>query len=142
MSNSRRKSRGPVTTTERRTNRSDVPQKAARLYLEAAAERQGIRAVALAGEDGLLIAGTADDIDLDDLAAIGTACGKGAGTHRTTEALLERVADGDDLYASSVPIGGSTYYLTSVGARVRSVKQAGAALSRILSSRVAGPQPS
>lgn len=140
MTKSRRKSRGPVPTTERRTNRSDVPQEAARLYLEAAAERQGIKAVALAGDDGLLIAGTADDIDLNDLAAVGAACGKGGGDERTTEALLDRVAENDDLYASSVPIGGSTYYLASVGARVRSVKEAGAALSRILTPRVARSQ--
>jgi len=33
MTTNRRKSRGPVTTTDRRTNRSDVPQEAARLYL-------------------------------------------------------------------------------------------------------------
>jgi hypothetical protein len=135
MTKNRRKSRGPVTTTERRSNRSDVPQEAARLYLEAAAERQGIRAVALAGEDGLLIAGTAGDVDLNDLAAVGAACAKGA--EHTTEALLDRVSEGDDLYASSVPIGGSTYYLTSVGSRVRSVKEAGTALARILAPRVA-----
>ncbi|MCK6586904.1 MAG: hypothetical protein HUU21_04770 [Polyangiaceae bacterium] len=140
MMKSRRKSRGPVTTNERRTNRSDVPQEAARLYLEAAAERQGIRAVALAGEDGLLIAGTSGDVDLNDLAALGAACGNGAGDHLTTEALLDRVAGADDLYASSVPIGGDTYYLTSVGTRVRSVKDAGAALSRILAPRVARSQ--
>src|SRR5829696_4140608 len=111
MTKSRRKSRGPVTTNERRTNRSDVPQEAARLYLEAAAERQGIRAVALAGEDGLLVAGTPGEIDLNELAAVGAACGKGAASEATTEALLDRVAEGDDLYASTLAIGGSTYYL-------------------------------
>jgi hypothetical protein len=137
MTKSRRKSRGPVTTTERRSNRSDVPQEAARLYLEAAAERQGIRAVALAAEDGLLVAGTPGDVDLNQLAAVGAACGKGAGADATTEALLDRVAEGDDLYASSLAIGGSTYYLTSVGSRVRSVKAAGTALTRILSPRAA-----
>lgn len=137
MTKSRRKSRGPVTTTERRSNRSHVPQEAARLYLEAAAERHGIRAVALAGEDGLLVAGSEGDVDLNDLAAVGAACGKGCGDHDTTNAILDRVTEGDDLYASSLSIGGSTYYLTTVGARVRSVKEAGLALTRILASKPA-----
>ena len=137
MIKSRRKSRGPVTTTERRAHRSDMPQEAARLYLEAAAERNGIRAVVLAAEDGLLIAGTPCEIDLNDLAAIGAACGKGVGGHATTEALLDRLTDGDDLYASSLAIGGTTYYLASVGSRVRSVKAVGTALTRILSPMTA-----
>jgi hypothetical protein len=135
MNKTRRKSRGPV-TTERRKNRSDVPQEAARLYLEAVAEQNNIRAVALAGEDGLLVAGTQGDVDLAELAALGAACAKGDGEDERTDALMDKVVKDDDLYASSVAIGDETFYLTSVGARVRSVKSTTSALARILAPAI------
>jgi predicted regulator of Ras-like GTPase activity (Roadblock/LC7/MglB family) len=135
MSKIRRKSRGPV-TTERRKTRSEVPQEAARLYLEALAQRNNIRAAALAAEDGLLVAGTEGTYDLAGLAALGAACANGGGSDEHTDALMDKVVKDDDLYASSVPVGDETFYLATVGARVRSIKDTGAALARILSTAI------
>lgn len=54
---------------ERRLRRSEKPGEAVRLYLEALRERTGMHGVALANEDGLLVAGAGEDLDW--LAAVG-----------------------------------------------------------------------
>jgi hypothetical protein len=132
MKTTRRKSRG-VVRTDQRKNRSDVPLEAARLYLEAVADRSDARALALANEDGLLVAGTRGSYDLDGLAAVGAACVSGQGESDVVSAMIEDVIGGEDLYASGLTIQGNSFCLASVGARVRSVKDTTAALSRILS---------
>jgi hypothetical protein len=74
------------------------------------------------------------------LAALGAACAKSAdddgGTGPDSTRVGAHMGDvlrDEDLYASSISIGDRTFYLASVGARVRSVKDTAAALSRILS---------
>src|SRR6188768_1343542 len=101
MKSIRRKSRGQVRSDERR-NRSDVPLEAARLYLEAAAGRCDARALTLAQEDGLLVAGTRGDYDLDGIAAIGAACVRGDGDSAAVERMIDDVAGGEDVYATCV----------------------------------------
>lgn len=133
MSMIRRKSRGPVVTSDRRGKRSDIPAEAARLYLEAVAERNNIRAVALSDRDGLLVAGSGDDCNLMELGALGAACAHGHGHEDAAAELFDTVAKDDDLYASHLSIGEETFCIASLGARVRSLKETTAALSRILS---------
>ena len=55
---------------ERRKRRSDQHGEAVRLYLETVRARTGVEALALASEDGMLVAG-AGAVDLDWMAAIG-----------------------------------------------------------------------
>lgn len=55
---------------ERRKRRSDKHGEAVRLYLETVRARTGVEALALASEDGSLVAG-AGPLDLDWMAAIG-----------------------------------------------------------------------
>ena len=101
MKSNRRKSRGPV-RSDQRTNRSDVPQEAARLYLKAVAERSDVRALALASEEGLLVAGTEGDYDLHGLAALGAACAKSEPDSAHVDSLMDRVVKDEDVYASAV----------------------------------------
>lgn len=131
MNNGRRKSRAAVRLEQRR-NRSEVPQEAACLYLEAAAERCEARALALASEDGLLVASTRGGYDMHGIAAVGAACANGHAEGPLLDRMMDKLAPGEDLYASGVTIGDKVFYLTSVGARVRSVKSAAADLARIL----------
>lgn len=130
-----RKSRGTIRGDERR-NRSEVPLEAARLYLESVAGRCEAQALALGTYDGLLIAGTRGDLDLDTLSAIGAACVRGESEHEAIQQTMDDVMLGQDIFASLITIGDQTFHLTSVGARVPSVKAAQAALSRILSSEL------
>lgn len=120
-----------MTTSERRMNRSEIPQVALGLYLEAVAARNSLKAVVLANEDGLLVAGSGGGYNLDWLAALGPVCAGGSVTG-SIESLVENVTGGEDLFASAVDIGGYTLYLTSVGARVGRQKEAAETLRRIL----------
>jgi hypothetical protein len=122
-----------MTTSERRVNRSEIPQVAVGLFLEAIATRNGLKAVALANEDGLLVAGSGAGYNLDWLAALGPFC---AGEKRTgsVETLIENVTGGEDFFASTVDLNGYTLYLTSVGARVARQKEAAETLCRILAN--------
>jgi hypothetical protein len=132
MKSNRRKSRSVIRGEERK-NRSDVPLEAARLYLEAVAGRCDASALALSTEDGFLLAGTPGDYDLSGIAAVGAACARGESENSAVDEMMDTVARGEDVYASSITIADKPFYLTSVGARVRSVRDATVALSRILS---------
>src|SRR5262249_4800143 len=88
---------------ERRTNRSDVPGGALRLYSQALADRHRLRALALSNEDGLLIAGTAapgdEALDLDWIGAVGCVCALGDRRGPSLGALVERVTAGRHLHS-------------------------------------------
>ena len=123
-----------MTSSERRVNRSEIPQIAVGLYLEAVAMRNSLKAVALANEDGLLVAGIGGGYNLDWLAALGPICATGRGANASIGTLVEDVTGGEDLFASAVDVGGYTMYLTSVGARVARQRDAAEALRRILAN--------
>lgn len=114
---------------ERRRNRSELPHEAARLYLDAMAARSGLRALALASDDGLLVAGTRGDYDCEGLAAIGVARENKLKVRRE---LVDAVTRGDELHASRMDIAGSIFYLTSVGSSKPRAEDAVGALHRIL----------
>lgn len=123
-----------MTTTERRKNRSEVPQEAISLFLEAIAARNSLKALALANEDGFLVAGAGRGCNLEWLAALGPVCASPEGARAAITSLIEDVTGGEDLFASAVTIAGQTLYLTSVGARVPRQKEAAETLQRILAN--------
>jgi hypothetical protein len=116
-------------TSERRRHRSEVIPEAVSLYLEALAARCNASALALANEDGLLVAGTRGDYDLEGLAGLGAT----RPMLSSAEDLLDEVSRGEDVYSHEVCIRGETFYLASIGARVPKVRDAVSALDRILS---------
>lgn len=123
-----------MTTNERRKNRSEVPHEALALYLAAVAAKNSLKALALANEDGFLVAGIGGGYNLDWLAALAPICAAGGSMNAALETLVENVTGGEDLYASTVQIGSDTLYLTSVGARLSRQKEAAETLGRILAN--------
>ena len=123
-----------MNTSERRVIRSEVPQVAVGLFLEAIVARNSLKAVALANEDGFLVAGIGGGYDLDWLAALGPVCSGDGVRTGAISTLVENVTGGEGLFASAVEVGGSTLYLTSIGAQVARQSEAAATLKRILVS--------
>jgi hypothetical protein len=98
--------------TERRQCRSSSPGQAVGLYLQSVARRAGMRAIALADEQGLLVAGSGDDQVLEQLAAVGAAREADAGPWR--ELLLE--VAGDSVFKGyPLNIGGLCFCIAALG---------------------------
>jgi hypothetical protein len=98
--------------TERRQCRSSSPGQAVELYLQSVARRAGMRAIALADEQGLLVAGSGDDQVLEQLAAVGAAREADAGPWR--ELLLE--VAGDSVFMGyPLNIGGLCFCVAALG---------------------------
>src|SRR3954471_9832832 len=113
---------------ERRKNRSDSPLEAANLYLRAAVQGRDVHAVAIANEDGFLVAAAGKGYDLQGLASLGPVYGGDGIGHEFPEALVDDVTHGDDLYASALEVCGETFYVTSIGARLPRQRETQAAL--------------
>jgi hypothetical protein len=124
--------RGREVSNERRKNRSETPQEAANLYLRAAVQERQVHAVAIADEEGVLVAAAGRGYDLQGLASLGPIYGGDGIAHRFPEAMVEDVAHGDDLYASALEVCGETLYVATIGARLPRESEAQAALARIL----------
>ena len=126
---------------ERRRNRSEVPNVAASLFLESMASRNNLRAVVLAGGDGLLMAGAGGaggaggeqaGVDCDGLAALGVARQNRVSVEpELVESIVGR-GRVRAVHTSRFDIGGEMFYLTSVGARRPPAAHVKAALRRIL----------
>jgi hypothetical protein len=120
---------------ERRTHRSEIPGEAARLYLHAVAERRGLAALALANDDGLLIAGASraeQPLDLDWIAAVGCVCALPGQRGRPLGAVVERVTGGRTLASEEITLRGEKLYVTAVGGPLPPRKETAAAMERIL----------
>jgi len=117
---------------DRRMRRSRVPREALTLYLEAAAARSGAAAAALATSDGRLLGGAGADHDLERIAALGAACAGGGAAGGSLDAVVDHEMRGEDLYASTVTVGGAPCCLASVGARLPRQRALAADLDRIL----------
>jgi hypothetical protein len=118
---------------DRRAHRSQVPGEALHFFLDALANSHGLSALALADGEGKLVAGARAKhaAPLTDIAAVGraVALGEDAGG-------FDKVTAGEDLYALRIVLGGHggrELFLTSLGARVKSVRKATIAIERILS---------
>lgn len=119
---------------ERRKARSNNRTEAVRLYLEANAEKAGVRAAVLSDEDGLLIGGVGD-VDLEVLAAVGPVFVSGAPLRSSLEERVDSVVKNHDLYASAITVGANRLVLTSLGARFPEQRRAERAFERILASQ-------
>lgn len=115
---------------ERRRNRSSVPGEALRLYLECNAAHAGVDAAVLSDERGSLISGIGD-VDLDALAAVGQLFAFGHPLSPAANELAEAVVQSRDLYASRLDVGGTTWVITSLGARFPEQRRAERAFTRI-----------
>src|SRR5579862_255654 len=111
--------RGGRAMHERRTNRSEIPEEAARLFLQAAVERHGLHALCLANEHGLLIAAAAapgaQALDLGWIAALGSVCAIRGRRGPSLGALVERVTGGHHLHSAEIVLRGERLYVASVG---------------------------
>ena len=113
-------------THERRKRRSNMVSEAASLYLEAMIERNRLKAMALATEEGLLVSGAGDGYDHEWLAALGA-----FENEERIAPMIEEFTHGQGLMAFDVPIHGRTLRLAVVGDEPPPVEAAGVALSRI-----------
>ncbi|MRG92852.1 hypothetical protein [Polyangium spumosum] len=111
---------------ERRRKRSEMVQEAASLYLEAVIERNRIKAMALASDEGLLVAGAGDGYDHEWLAALGVVTGE---PH--FDGMIAEITRGEGMVSFDVPVHGRTLRLSAVGKSPPSLEDASAALSRI-----------
>ena len=107
---------------ERRTKRSAIPSEALLFLLQSLAETHDLSAIVVANPEGKLVAGVSDSergfLQLAELAA----AARGAADTDLS----------DDLYAFSVDVEGKTFYLGTLGARPRRVRDAENAMRRIL----------
>ena len=119
-------------TMERRNNRSDLPHEAAAIYLQTVASTHGLPALAVANEDGLLVAGAGGSYHLPWLAALGSVCASRTARYPSLDTLIHDVTGGKNLYATAFDVRGEKFYLTSIGAPVPAKDDAVAAIGRIL----------
>ena len=127
-------------TSERRRLRSDALESAIGMYLALLVKREHLRAVALAGDDGLLLAGAgSDDIDLDLLASLASI---GASGDEHLRRLRAEVGNGARVQTAHLSLNGRRFYLGFVGTGVPHVDGIATDLRRILAALVDDEQPS
>jgi hypothetical protein len=93
------------------------------------AARSSLRAVALASDEGLLLAASRSEYDSDGLAAISVA--RDRCMPMTSEAV-DAILCGEQLRSRSINIHGEQLYLAWLGERTPSVEETATALLRIL----------
>jgi hypothetical protein len=117
---------------ERRATRSSSPHEAVRLFLQALVARHGLDALALANDDGLLMAGAVSPqhhagsvpreadapLDLDWIGAVGCVCAIGGRRGPSLGAVVERATGGRHLEAAEIVVRGERLYLAAVGGRL------------------------
>lgn len=114
---------------DRRIHRSEVPQEAARLYLQAVGARGAHAALALADGDGLLIADApGDGVDTEAVAAVAPLAGQAS---HQPQGLLQLVTRGQAMHVWDVEIDGDVYFLAAVGGAADPPVGASATLQRI-----------
>jgi hypothetical protein len=115
---------------ERRIVRSQEPKTAVYLYLVSIAQKLGLRALALASGEGLLVTGTKSEagIDLEALAALGPAI---SGEEDVSPSFIRKTVPGY-VDAARVDVQGEPFYLAGVGGLLPRAKEVSEALARIL----------
>lgn len=116
-------------TPERRIRHSERPVEAARLYLDAAAERHRYSALTLADAQGLLVVESNTAIDSEALAAVAPLVDDLP--HETVDGLLGLVTRGETLRVRPFELGGASMYLAAVGGDGTPSADAEAAMQRI-----------
>jgi hypothetical protein len=114
----------------RRRRRSTSSEEAISLYFEALAEREGLEAIALVDEQGNLIWGGGTAQGVYDLDEIGKAAALTVGGNEPD--AIDTITQGNDFYACKIHAAGRSLVVTSLGKRVRRVRDAEKAIQRIL----------
>ncbi|MEO8874617.1 MAG: hypothetical protein ABI461_03440 [Polyangiaceae bacterium] len=114
----------------RRRRRGASTEEALSFYFEALAEREGIEAVALVDEHGELLWGGGTAHGVYDLDEIGKAAALTVSGNEP--AALDDITQGNDFYACRIEAAGRSLVVTSLGKRVRRVRDAEKAVARIL----------
>ena len=117
--------------SERRRNRSNIRDEAARLYLGGVAARNGMRAVAVADMHGLLVVGAGEPDVLERLAAAGAAEPADDGPWPE---MVREISKGSVFSSSPLEIGGAPFCLAVLGGTGVPDAEISAALNRILLS--------
>ena len=118
-------------TPERRTQRSEVPAEAARLYLDATARRHAHQALSLIDDQGLVVVEARSALNTEALAAIAPFAAHDAGVNGQ-QGLLDFVTKGEALRVWPVTLDGEPLYLAAVGGTPDMPTGAGEAMQRIL----------
>lgn len=122
---------------ERRRRRSEMIQEAVRLYFEAVMERNRIKAMALANEDGLLVAGAGGGYDLEWLAVLGV-----VGHEGHVDDMIQEVSRGEGVESWDVAICGRRLRVSAVGRGRHPSEDTSVALSRIFAPFFGVSEPS
>lgn len=118
--------------SDRRIRRSEVPAEAARLYLDATADRHGYQALTLADADGLVVVDAPRSISSEAVAAIAPFV---QGEAVRDDGLLEMVTRGEALRVRTFEMEGQPMFLAAVGGQAQPPAEAEAAMRRILGPR-------
>ena len=116
---------------DRRQQRSPIPDEAASLYLQSVAQRTGMRALAVADAQGLLIAGSGEASVLEQLAAVGAAREADEGPWRE---LLMEISDDSEYTGFPLDIDGMCFCVAALGGTELPCGEIKEALNRILLS--------
>ncbi len=121
---------------DRRTHRSSSPDEAIRLFLQSILSRQGLDALVLANEDGLLIAGASSaagaSLDAAWIGALGSVCSLRGRRGPSLGSLVERVTGGRFLEARELAVRGERLYVSAVGGKLPAGEELAAGIERIL----------
>jgi hypothetical protein len=112
---------------DRRVRRSSEPREALSIYLAAIARTQRLSALAVADGRGALVAGAGRDVHAL-AAATRDAC------HGVERPELDRLMDGEDMYARSFYVDGERLHVGTLGAPVRPFRETARSIARILRS--------
>ncbi len=113
---------------ERRILRSADPSRAIRLFLAQNADDAGLRAAAVASDDGLLLGGVGND-DLEALAALGSAKGSG---RDVAQACAREGWLAEGLYATALQAGEHRFTVATLGAPLSAANDVQSLLGRLL----------
>jgi len=105
---------------ERRFKRSERAHEALTLFLESLREKAGLSAVALTTDDGLLLAGAGQKVDLEWMGALGASSRRASFTW-----------ENQTLHVQPLQVNDISFFLTSAGKTVHGASVA-AGLQRIL----------
>lgn len=116
---------------ERRVVRSHEPKTAIYLYLVQKAQKLGLRALALASGEGLLVTGTTSEeaIDLEALAALGPAL---SGEDEVSPSFIGSALPGGSMDAARFDLSGESFYLAGIGGPLPRLGEVKETLARIL----------